>query len=269
LLCHVLNYKRLDLYLNYDRPLSAEELSRFKALLKRRLDHEPLQYILGATEFMGLPIQVNSSVLIPRPDTEVLAEKTIETAASLAGKGRTPVILDIGTGSGAIAIAIAYYLAKKNISAEIHAVDISPEAVAAARVNAQRNGLEAHIVFHVADLRDAAFVNHYRNTCDLIVSNPPYISQEEFRQLPEEVRIFEPAIALLAEDDGLFYYKRIASISPELFNNRSTENFLLFETAYNQADSVNHILLERGFKNIEIIKDYSHIPRVVLGTWKA
>ncbi len=261
LLAHTLQCKRLDLYTDYDRPLTAREVADFRTLFVRRLEHEPLQYILESTEFMGLPLEVQPCVLIPRPDTEILVETVFEYFRSRPV--HEPVkLLDIGTGSGAIIIALASLFKKHSISCDLWAMDVHHQAIELAARNASLNGF-AGIHFFTADVFDNEWMEPHKTSFHGIVSNPPYISDREYPLLPDEVRLFEPKDALWAEHGGLLFYERISKIAVNLLNRSDSVSALFYEIGYNQAKSITDILLKSGFKNIEFIKDYQHIQRVV------
>ena len=201
LLAHVLALPRMKLYLNFERALSPAETDSMRDLVKRRGTREPLQHILGSVSFCGLEIAVNRSVLIPRPETELLAEAGWEF---LAGAGEAARALDLGTGSGCLAIA----LAAKCPAARVVATDISPDALAVARSNAIRHSVAERIDFREGD-GFAAVPAGAR--FDLIVSNPPYIASAEIATLEAEVRDHDPRLALDGGADGLDFYRRIAA----------------------------------------------------------
>ncbi|MBP1654303.1 MAG: hemK [Bacteroidetes bacterium] len=250
LLAHVLSLPRLNLYLQFDRPLTADELSRFKALFKRRLSREPLQYIIGETDFMGLRVRVTPDVLVPRPETELLAERAIEEL-----KRRAPgsqVVLEIGTGSGNLAMAIARFVP----TARIVSIDVSAPALAVARENLRTHGIET-VDLEVVDVfsdwpEDRRF--------DLIVSNPPYISLTEFAELQPEVRDFEPRLATTDESDGLRVIRRIVDLAGTALLPGGS---LLLEVAYDQSRDVTRLLEQRGLKDVRWYDDHAGIPRVV------
>lgn len=248
LLAHILHLPRIGLYTNFDRTLSEGELAGFKSLFKRRLGHEPVQYILGETEFMGLPFWVNTNVLIPRPETELLVERAVELLKH-SSKAR-PEVLDIGTGSGNIAIATAV-LAPSVI---VTSVDYSELALALAGKNAERNNAQ-NVIFLQAD---ALLEFLPGREFDVIVSNPPYVSLEEFETLQPEVRDFEPRLAVTDEGDGYRFIKRVIDIGLEKL---SPEGILFLEIAYNQAERVRELMI--GWKDVRLIKDYSGIERIV------
>ncbi len=181
---------RIDLYTHFEKPISRKELNAFILFLQRRLDHEPLQYITGTRGFRYLELEVNPQVMIPRPETELLVERGLEKIGSM---GRGGVALDLGTGCGCIALSLAH----ENPSVLVHASDISHEALEVARKNAIRLGLQDRVRFYLSDLFDSLPEN-LKGCIDVILSNPPYISEEEFELLPPEVKKHEPRIALLA-----------------------------------------------------------------------
>ncbi|GAB4301206.1 MAG: peptide chain release factor N(5)-glutamine methyltransferase [Ignavibacteriaceae bacterium] len=253
LLADILNCKRLDLYLRYDKPLTEEEKARYRIYLDRRGNYEPLQYILGKTEFYGIEFKVTPAVLIPRQETEILVEEIIDKLKD----SRKASVLDIGTGSGNIAITLAKYLP----DVEITAIDKSEDALRIAEENAAANKVSDRIIFLKQDIRN--FIPGSR--FDLIVSNPPYINKEDFTQLRPELRVYEPRSALTDESSGLSFYEIICSKAPLLLK---SGGFLFFETAFKKADHVRRILSSNKFSNIKIKKDYSGIERVISGVFK-
>src|SRR3990172_5744290 len=252
LLSHILNCKRLELYLSFDRPLQKSEIDSYRELLKRRSTFEPLQYIIGKVEFYGLEFEVNQSVLIPRPETELLVETVIESVA----KDENINILDIGSGSGNISIALA-----KNIpSCTVVGIDISEEAIETSTRNAKLNGVESQLMFVKKNILNGIEINE--NSFDVVVSNPPYVSVADFVNLDPELRLYEPQIALTDESDGLSFYRNISVLSRSLLKNNGK---LFFEIGAGQSDAVKKILIDSDYKNIVIIKDYSDIERVIIG----
>jgi release factor glutamine methyltransferase len=249
LISHALKIKRLDIYLQYDRQLTDDETGLVRELLKRRAAHEPVQYITGRTEFYGLIFNVDRSVLIPRPDTEILVEKVIE----LIGK-REVKIFEIGTGSGCIAVSVA----KNCPNAEITACDISDEALKTAVLNAKLNSVEDRIKFVRHDfLKDKPM-----GKFDLIISNPPYIEKTVLETLGLQVRKYEPAAALTDGGDGLAFYRRINDTAQNILEK---DGLIILEIGYDQAEKVIDIY-KKSFRNINILKDYSKNDRVVTGT---
>ncbi len=247
LLAHVLKLDRVGLYLNYDRPLAATELDTIRPLVKRRGQREPLQYLLGLTEFWSLEFKVSPAVLIPRADTEILVEE------ALARAGSEGQLLDVGTGSGAIVISLASELPDWQMTG----LDISPEALAIARENIEINQVADRVQLLEGDLAELPTQEY-----DLIVSNPPYIAQREWDELMPEVRCFEPQLALLAKNDGLECYQQLAAQAPSRLK---TGGWLLVEIGYQQAEAVKELLAASGLVNVFVRDDYSSQPRVVGG----
>ncbi|MCW5554645.1 MAG: peptide chain release factor N(5)-glutamine methyltransferase [Verrucomicrobiae bacterium] len=209
LLAHVLKLPRMKLYLNFERQLTSAEADSLRELVKRRGQREPLQHILGATSFCGLEIAVNRNVLVPRPETELLAEAGWQFLASrnLA----SPTCLDFGTGSGCIAIVLAV----KCPAARVLATDVSPEALVVAKENAARNGVGGKVQFACGDGFAALPADSY---FDLIISNPPYIPNAEIVSLQPEVRDFDPHGALEGGVDGLDFYRLLAAEAGSFLN---------------------------------------------------
>ena len=247
LLSDTLKLDRVGLYLNYDRPLSAMELESFRAAVARRAKREPLQYIRAQAEFWSLPFTVSPAVLIPRSDTEVLVEEALKR---IAGPGR---ILDVGTGSGAIAIAIAH----ERPEARVEAVDLSPEALAVARGNAEANGVAERVTLSQGDLRQLQGAGY-----DLVVSNPPYIPSADLAALMPEVREFEPLLALDGGADGLSAYRLLAAQARALLK---PGGWLLLEVGIGQAEAVTELLRAAGLVEIFTRADYAGVARVVGG----
>jgi release factor glutamine methyltransferase len=263
LLCHTLQCKRIDLYANHDRPLNKSEIELFKSNLLRRVEQEPLQYIVCSADFMGLTFDVTTDVLIPRADTETLVEKALEVCRNTNGE---PVrVLDIGTGSGAIAISIAFYLRKYSIPYSVTALDISEKAIAVAKMNSEKILGDDAINFVQANIFEESSLKDLYGSFEMIVSNPPYISDKEYEVLPKEVHDHEPAIALRASDDGLVFYKHIAQTAQHFFHSNLSKKHVFLEVGYDQADKVRSFLVEQGFAT-EVFKDYHKIDRVVCGT---
>lgn len=256
LLSFQLNLDRIKLYLNLDLPLSDSEVSGYRELIRRRLQREPLQYITGVQEFWSLDFQVDPRVLIPRPETELLIEQALERIkASPEPHKRSFKILDLGTGSGALAVT----LAKEIQGARLWATDISPESIELARLNADRHDVSGRIEFRQGDLWHA--LNDPDITFDLIVSNPPYVSVDEYDGLPPEVRDHEPRMALNGHEEGLFYIRKIIEGCPEVLN---PGGWLLLEMAPGQTEKALELIkATKTFENESRIKDYSHLYRVV------
>lgn len=245
IVCEIMGKKRSELPLI--KEFSQIELFQIKNAISLRLKHVPLGYIFGKTNFLGVDLKVTPDVLIPRLDTEILVERVCKDAKNRKSKVS---VLDIGTGSGAIAIVIA-----KETNAKVTAVDISTKALGVAKQNEKSNGAE--IEFIESDL----FQNLNGRKFDFIVSNPPYIESDIVDKLDEEVKNNEPKLALDGGKDGLDYYRTIINQAPLYLNKHGR---LYFEIGYNQADAVTK-LMQKDFKNIEVLKDYEGNDRVVLG----
>lgn len=256
LLSHVLHLPRIHLYTNFDRPLSAAELSDFKKAFQRRLAHEPLQYIIGESEFMGIPLFVNSSVLIPRPETEELVLKVVDWLR-LRATGRVEV-LDIGTGSGNIPIALERFAP----NAFVDSIDISVEALAVASRNIERHQC-SRIALHQQDVFGEVLPGR---RFDAIVANPPYISRDEFVILQPEVRDFEPSIATTDNADGFRVIRRVCELAAEKL---CDGGMLFMEVAYNQGNAVRCIAAGAGLVDVEVFTDHSGHERMVQGRWAA
>ncbi len=250
LLAHILNCRRLDLYLMFDRPLKQEEVELYRSHIARRSKNEPLQYIIGYVEFYGLKFSVNNSVLIPRQETEILVETVIEST----DKNKTLDILDIGTGSGNIAVALAKYLP----NASIVSVDCSSEAVETAVNNAETNDVAGRISFKVMDILSGSGLEEKKY--DIIVSNPPYISSEQFSALQPELRLYEPRVALTDDADGYTFYRVISGRARKLLKERGA---MFLEIGEGQFNNVAEILKEDGFTGVKVTKDYLNIDRVI------
>ncbi|MDZ7724730.1 MAG: peptide chain release factor N(5)-glutamine methyltransferase [candidate division KSB1 bacterium] len=257
LLAHALDLSRIELYTNFDRPLTSDELAAFKALLKRRLTHEPLQYIIGSTEFMSLPFFVNPDVLVPRPETEVMVEHIMQYCENRFQPEENVHILDVGTGSGCIAVSLAHYIP----NARVTAVDDSEKALETAEKNAEYN----HVEVHFQELRCLKpWPVDYLNSFHIVVSNPPYVSYQEFEQLPPEIKDFEPKRSLLGGNDGLEFYRQFSNILPTLLFDNSVA---FFEIGEKQASSVSHIFSDAGFQNIQVMDDLAGKNRIVKMLW--
>jgi release factor glutamine methyltransferase len=257
LIGHLLQMNRVQLYLNFDRPITAEEQEPLRNLLRRRAMHEPIQYLMGEAEFFSLKFKLNRHCLIPRPETEVLVETAIACCRRLDDSQRTIQILDVGTGCGNIAIALAKHVER----AFITAIDIDPEALTQARANAQMHQVQARIGFQQQDIL-ATELKQLPEKLDLVVSNPPYISREEFEKLPPEVKNFEPRLALDGGIDGLQFYFKIAELTRNLL---ADSGWLVVEIGAGQRESVQMILSDlRIFRKIEVVADLNRLPRVMV-----
>lgn len=245
LLLHRLQISRAALRAHPLRELTAEELAGYEADVARRLRHEPIQYITGEQEFYGLRLRVTPTVLIPRPETEHLVEAV---AARLAGAVR---ILDVGTGSGAIALA----LAKELPEAIVTAVDLSPAALAVARSNASALGFAERVRFLESDLLEAIDGEKF----DAVVSNPPYVPEGDRAGLAAQVREFEPGMALFGGNSGLDVYRRLI---PQAYESLEVGGLLAMEIGFGQREAVAGLL--DGWREIEFVDDLQGIARVVM-----
>jgi release factor glutamine methyltransferase len=249
LIGHALGLKRMALYLQFERPLAEAELGKIRPLVRRRAQREPLQYILGETEFCGLKLKVDRRALIPRPETELLVENVIEACAV------PPVaILDLGTGSGAVALA----LAQKFTEAQVTAVDLSGEALALARENAAKLSLEGRIAFSPSNwFQDVALGSQF----DVIVSNPPYLSADETAATEPEVRGHEPAQALTSADGGLADLREIICGARRFLR---PSGLVAVETGTTQHSELQHVAAMAGFSRTESRKDLTGRDRFLL-----
>jgi len=280
LLAHVLKMERMRLYLNFERTLSTLEADQFRDLVVRRGNREPLQQMTGSTSFCGLEIAVNRHVLVPRPETELLAEmgwkslksnllrqkhsggqevqspkSAAENYQSGAGSQQKQVLaLDLGTGSGCLAIA----LAKNCVEARVVATDVSPEALECAKGNAAKNEIIERIEFRLGDGLD---VLRAGECFDLIMSNPPYIPTAEIASLQPEVRDWEPRTALDGGPDGLDWYRRIAAQAGPFV---APAGRLMLEIGDRQHEAVRKVFEEQNWIVEAIVEDYTRRPRIVV-----
>ncbi len=270
LLADLLQLPRMKLYLNFERTLAPAEVDQFRERVRRRGQREPLQHIVGSTSFCGLEIAVNRHVLVPRAETELLAEEgwkflSVLGSPTLAeGSGATPskrsdvrpppTALDFGTGSGCIAIALAV----KCPGAQIQALDVSPDALAIARENAARNQVADHIQFVQGDGFGAL---PERTRYDLILSNPPYIPSAEIESLEPEVRDYDPRSALDGGPDGLDCFRRLAIEARPFL---AADGRLMVEFGDGQAAAVRKIFENQNWIVADIKEDYTQRPRILL-----
>jgi release factor glutamine methyltransferase len=254
LLSHMLGISRIECYLQFERPLKTAERERYKILLRRRAGREPLQYITGEAEFMSLPFRVTTGVLIPRPETEILVEKAIDRVKQKSEK--EPAILDIGTGSGCIAVSLAAFLTH----ARITAVDQSEQALQIAKENADLNAVSDRILFRQCDIM-TSFNRKELGSFDLIVSNPPYIRTEDLKSLAPEIMDHEPAAALDGGPDGLNYYRRYATVLPDCLRPAGT---VFLEIGAKQAHDVTEIFKNGPWSGMRLFQDLAGLDRVVM-----
>jgi len=247
LLAHALGRQRIELYTDFDRPLNAVELARYRELVSRRSRREPVAYILGEWGFRRLLLKVDRRALIPRPETEIVVERCLERLRDV----NAPRVLDVGTGGGAIALA----LLDEHPGAAVIAIDVSPEAVALARENAAAAGATVDIRQH--DLRDGLPDGSY----DLVVSNPPYVAAEELATLMPDVRDYEPHVALVGEGVA-------EAVATEARETLAPGGWLVLEVGDGQAPETRALLDRLGYDECRISPDLTGRARVVEGRWR-
>ncbi len=254
LLAHALDMSRLELYLNIERPLTDAEVTTARGLVQRRGLREPLQHILGNQPFRNVTVQVTGHTLVPRPETEELTGLALEWLTGRGGEGlRAPAVLDLGTGSGCMAIAVA----DECPTAQVTAVDCSADALTIARANGESCRVSDRVDFMEGDLYDALPPG---GRFDLILSNPPYLTPDEWQQAAPEVRDHEPQLALVGGEDGLEFYRRILSGAAVWLN---PDGIVLLEIGLTQGQAVAAIATDAGFMQVEILDDLSGRPRMV------
>ena len=248
LLCDLLNYKRVDLYINFDEIVLPIKLKLLKKWIKKRLKRMPLQYITGNTEFYGKKFFLNKDVLIPRQETERLIDISLECIKQI----NNPKILEVGTGSGCIAISLAL----EREDAQVVSIDISESALQKAKENAEYHKTKNVSLSKVDILNDLP-----RGKYDMLISNPPYISYDEMQNIMVDVKDFEPEIALTDFKDGLQFYSRLSDIGPLLIKE---DGWMLLEVGINDhSKKVLNLFKSKGFKDIELLSDYNNNKRVL------
>lgn len=254
LLAHACGCERIQLYTRFEEQVDEETRGRFRDLVKRRAEGTPVAYLLGRREFYSLPFMVTPDVLIPRPETEFAVIAVLDRLKGWAADSPPPRIVDVGTGSGAIAVAVA----KHAPQASLTAVDISPEALAVARRNAEANEVADRIEFVHSDLLNALPPDA---TFDVVVSNPPYISQAEFELLSPDVRQQEPKLALVAGPSGT---EVIARLIPQAAERLPPGGWLVMEISPMIEANVRDLLaIDRRWNKVEITRDLAQLPRIV------
>ncbi|MEC9447680.1 MAG: peptide chain release factor N(5)-glutamine methyltransferase [Candidatus Neomarinimicrobiota bacterium] len=248
MLCDLLKIDRSDIYLKINSKISKRNFLKLKEWINQRLKNKPLQYITGKTEFYGHQISVSPDVLIPRPETERLVDIAIDTIKNLS----KPKILEVGTGSGCISIALGS--AKKD--ANILSLDVSDSALEIAKINTKKNNI-SNIKFLKLDFLESIPKGQY----DLIISNPPYISKNEMKEIMLDVKEFEPKIALTDNNDGLEFYRRFSNKAKKMINEKGS---LILEVGIGSHPiRVREIFHSSGFNKIDLISDYNGDPRVI------
>jgi release factor glutamine methyltransferase len=254
LLAHVLSQPRHAWYLAPDAPLTADEAARMRSLVTSRADGDPLQYLLGTETFCGLEFDVTPDVLIPRPETEGVVEAARRFFAERRPAGASPAVVDVGTGSGCIALA----LARAVPDATVYATDCSRAALAVAARNAARLGVEDRVVFLAGDLLCPLQLAEAR--VDLIVSNPPYVADDEWPRLQREVRR-EPSLALRGGADGLDLYRRLVVEAGAVLR---ADGAMVLELGFGQEEAVGRLANAAGFDVERVDPDFQRIPRVMV-----
>ncbi|MFW6267162.1 MAG: peptide chain release factor N(5)-glutamine methyltransferase [Halanaerobium sp.] len=257
LMADLLNMERINLYVKYDYPLKSSEIDTYRQMIKKRAQRIPVAYITEKKEFMSLEFTVKEGVLIPRPETENLVEMVIEYCRQQ--QLDSPQIIDVGTGSGAIAVSLAHYLE----DAKVVGVDLSAQALKVARENMEKHELSERMSILKSDLL-AEFIKREIKGIDIIVSNPPYISETEMKELSPEVKK-EPEAALKAGKDGLDYYRRLIPEAEKVLKNGGK---LFLEIGCEQAEAVVDLFGDK-WKEIEVKKDYSENDRIVAAVFNA
>jgi len=255
MLCHSMGWKMLDVYVQSSAPLERDRAHRYWGLVERRARREPLQYILQSTEFMSLPFEVRSGVFVPRPETELLVERT-EARLRARPLHEPLAALDLCSGSGIVGVSLAYRVP----NLDVVAVAVAPEAAALTAANAHRNGVEDRVRVVQADAID--LLEHLEARFTAIVCNPPYIASGELAALPREVREHEPMLALDGGKDGLDFYRKAA---PLLARRLHADGFATLEIGDTQGSAVSGLLSEAGFGLVDVAKDYAGCDRVVTG----
>lgn len=254
LLAEALGRDRTYLIVNFQQPLAEDEIARFDRLLERRAAGEPLQYITGRQEFFGLEFEVDRRVLIPRPETELIVEEVIRLAADPGERAQSLTIVDLGTGSGCLAVTLAREIPR----ARVIATDISTEALAVAQRNARRHNVSDRISMVAADLLSAFRAVPF---ADFIVCNPPYVSIEEKGQLQREVRDWEPETALTDHADGLTFFRRLLAEAPARLR---SGGHMLCEMGYKQAEAVASLVDRSDWREPHLLADLQGIPRTIV-----
>ncbi len=254
LLAHVLGCKRVDLYLDTERPLAESELAPYRELVRGHATGKPLQYLVGETEFMGLRFHTDARALIPRPETEILVDLLVK---QWSASSRPLRVLELGTGSGAIAVSLAALVPH----VEVWSTEVSPATAALAHANAQRNDVAERVHVLVMD-RFVALSADLAGGFDAVVSNPPYVRTDELDGLPAGVRDHEPWVALHGGADGLEFHRTLCTQGAEFLASGGT---LAVEIGSQQGAAVRTLFEEAGLHGVRVVQDYAGLDRVVLG----
>lgn len=258
LLAHALSVPRIRLYMDYERVVGPAELTAYRELVRRAADHEPVAYLTGSAPFFSLELEVNRAVLIPRPDTETLVEHALEMCRLGRVLSSSPRVIDVGTGSGAIALAMASRLP----SANVVATDVSPQAIAVAKRNAERLKLSERIVFLIGDLFDALDGTPEARPFDLVMSNPPYIPSDAIEQLDRSVRDYEPHLALDGGADGMSFHRRILSACESRL---VKGGWVFLEMQFDQGSALRALAGSMSFlEDVRLLRDAAGHERVLV-----
>ena len=256
LLMYLLGIERPGLYLRFDQVLTLEQAATYRSLMERRVKGEPVAYLIGRREFMGLDFAVNRSVLVPRPETELLVERALSFLGEKVGNDLT--VVDVGTGSGAIAVS----LARLNTRVEVYAVDCSEDALVLAQHNAVLNSVSGRVRFFLGDLLAPLWALSMEGRVEVIAANLPYIPSGELPDLPVDVRLYEPHIALDGGFDGLDIYRRLL---PGAWVLLKSGGLLLMEIGPEQGAILMREILAQGcWHSVEVVLDYAGLERVVV-----
>jgi len=254
LLSHVLDCPRLELYVKKDKELSKNDISKFKAFVIERKNRKPVSYITGEREFMGLKFKVNPHTLIPRPETELLVEEVLKIVENSKAK----LVIEIGTGSGNIAVSIA----KLSPAVTVYSADSNIETLRVAQANADLNGVSDRVILEHGNLFDAFKGECLEGKADIIVSNPPYVAYSEKGLLAPEL-LFEPQSALFGGDDGLDFYKAIMCDAGKYLKKGG---YIAFEMNSAKSSQIQKIITDAGFKIEKVVNDYSGLERIIIAS---
>jgi len=254
LLCHVLQIDRTHLLTKAQKEIDEPSYHRYLELVERRAAGEPLQYITGHQEFYGLDFIVTPEVLIPRPETEFLVERVVEIAKELSEE--SPLIADVGTGSGCVAVAVAVHIPR----ARVIATDISEAAIEVARRNAERLGVIDRVQFLIGDLLKPFAERRLQDAIGVLASNPPYVDRDESKLIQRGVRNWEPHAALFGGAGGLEFHRRLIT---DGFEYAKPGGYLAFEIGYGQLDAISEMIAESPWKLVDVTRDLQGIPRTL------
>lgn len=257
LLAYLLDVDKTYIYIHNNEEVPSSVEDKYFSLIDERRKGYPIQYILKEKEFMGISFYIEEGVLIPRPDTEILVQYVLDYIDEKYKEGDIKIV-ELGTGSGCISLSIAYY--KKNVF--VYSVDIDKKANAVAEENSKRLKLPGRVKILEGDLFQGIKNMGLKNSVDIIVSNPPYIPEDEIFGLQDEIKKYEPLWALDGGEDGLDYYRRIIPQSKEYLKNRG---ILVFEMGFDQGRKIKELMEKENFRNINILKDLQGLDRVITG----